>query len=43
MEHPWDVGMKINLTVLGHMTKMVYRPVYAKNLQEPPSSEPRDR
>ena len=41
MEPSWDVGMKICSNVPGHMTKMVSRPIYGKNLQKSPSSEPR--
>ena len=41
MEPPWDVGMKICSNVPGHMTKMVSRPIYGKNLQKASSSEPR--
>ena len=41
MEPSWDVGMKIYSNVLGHMTKMVSRPIYGKNLQNSSSLEPR--
>ena len=42
-EPPWDIGMKICSNVPGHMTKMASRPIYGKNLQKFPSSEPRGR
>ena len=31
MDPPWDVGMKICSNVLGHVTKMVSRPIHGKN------------
>ena len=43
MKPPWDLGMKICLNDPGHMTKMAFRPIYGKNLQKLPSSEPRCR
>ena len=41
-EPSWDVGMKIYSNIPGHMTKMASRPIYGKNLQKSPSTEPRD-
>ena len=43
IEPPRDTGMKFYSNVSGHMTKMAFRPIYGKNLQKSPSSEPRGR
>ena len=43
IEPPWDIGVKINSTVPGRMTKMASRPIYGKNILKFPSSEPRSR
>ena len=41
IESPWDIWMKIYSNVPGHMTKMASWPIYGKNLQKSPYSEPR--
>ena len=41
IEPPWDIVMKICSSVSGHMTKMASRPIYGKDLQKSPYSEPR--
>ena len=43
IEPPRDIGMKICSNVPGHMAKMASRPIYGKNFQKSPSSEPRSR
>ena len=34
MEPPWDVGMKVCSTGLGHITNMAATPIYGKNLEK---------
>ena len=43
IESPRDIGIKIYSNVPGHITKMASRPIYGKNLQKSPSTEPRGR
>ena len=34
MEPPWEVGKKVYTNGIGHITKMVARLIYGKNLQK---------
>ena len=40
VEPPWEVGTKVYINSLGHMTKMAAMPIYDKNLKKSSSPEP---